>query len=77
MNNKPIIQIGIALILLGIATLTYQGAAYTGYASLFETNKLQSGSEGVISLPPLAGVLLLGGGSLLVSFGVKKSPRRR
>lgn len=77
MNTKPIIQIDIALILLGIATLTYQGNSYAGYASLFETNKPTPGNDRIISLTPLAGVLLLGGGSMLVALGVRKSARRR
>ena len=76
MNTKPIIQIRIALILLGIATLTYRGATYTGYARLVETNKPQSTNDRVVSLSPLAGVLLLGGGIVLVAFGVKNSARR-
>ena len=73
MYTKPIIQIGIALILLGVAILTYQGATYSGYASLVETNTPPSGNVRIISRSPLAGVLLLGGGILLVALGVKTS----
>lgn len=76
MNTKAIIQIGIALILLGISTLAYQGATYTHYASLVETNIAQSSGDRVISLSPLTGVLLLAGGIVLVAVGVKKSARR-
>lgn len=76
MNTKVIIQIGVALILLGVATLAYQGGAHTNYASLPERNIPQSGSDKVVSLSPLTGVLFLCGGILLVAFGVKKSARR-
>lgn len=76
MNTKPIIQIGVALVLLGAATLAYQGARYANYASLPETNRPQSSSDQVNSLSPLTGVLFLGAGIFLVAFGVKKSARR-
>ena len=76
MNTKPIIQIGIGLILLGIATLTYQGTPYTGHALLVEMNRPQASNDRLISLSPLSGGLVLAGGILLVAFGVKNSARR-
>jgi hypothetical protein len=72
MNTKPIIHVGIALFLLGSATLTYHGLPYTSPDKVVDADHSQARADGPLS--PLLGGLLLGGGILLIALGVKKSP---
>ena len=79
MNRKPIIHVGIALILLGIATLTYQGVSQPNLEKAVEVSHPHAArADNAKTLPrsPLAGGLLLGGGIVLIAVGVKKSPWR-
>ncbi len=74
MNTKPLIHVDIALILLGIATLTYQGVTYTSRDKVVDIVRLQAGADTTKTIPlsPLVGGLLLGGGIVLVAVGIKK-----
>jgi len=78
MNRKPIIHVGIALILLGIGTLTYQGVSQPNIEKAVEVSHPQAGADNKKTLPrsPLVGGLLVGGGIVLIAVGVKKSPWR-
>jgi hypothetical protein len=80
MNRKPIIHVGIALIFLGIASLTYRGDSYAYLETMVGVSQPQTPprADHAKTLPrsPLAGGLLLGGGIVLVAVGVKKSPWR-
>lgn len=76
MNTKPMIHLGIALILLGSATLIYHSTAYSKLEKRVASNDSPAITDATNAFPlsPLAGVLLLSGGIVLVAIGVKKRP---
>ncbi len=59
---KPLVLIGIALIVLGVAALAYQGIQETSREKIADAPK-------TIPLPPVLGALALAGGLLLVIVG--------
>ncbi len=71
---KPIILLGIILIVIGIVALAYHGVTYTSREKVFEIGRLEGikKTEKTIPLPPLLGGAMLGGGILLVIIGTKK-----
>lgn len=66
--------IGIALILLGVVALAYQGITYTSEEKIIDLGPLQATAqtEKTIPLPPVLGVLALVGGIVLVVVGARK-----
>lgn len=66
--------IGIALILLGVVALSYQGITYTSEEKVIDMGPLQATAETekTIPLPPVLGVLALVGGIVLVVVGARK-----
>lgn len=66
--------IGIALILLGVVALAYQGITYTSEEKIIDMGPLQATAqtEKTIPLPPVLGVLALVGGIVLVVAGARK-----
>jgi len=74
---KPTILIGIALIILGIVALAYQGITYTTREKIVDIGPLQATAEKekTVPLPPLLGGLALAGGVVLV-WWAQKNPRR-
>lgn len=66
--------IGIALILLGVVALSYQGITYTSEEKIIDMGPLQATAqtEKTIPLPPVLGVLALVGGIVLVAVGARK-----
>jgi hypothetical protein len=75
MNAKPIIHVGIALMLLGIATFAYQGIGYTSREKVIGIGPLQGSVDAnkIVPLSPLVAGLMLVGGIVLVVVGIKKS----
>ena len=71
---KPIILIGIALIILGVVAFAYQGITYTSRKKIIDIGPIQATSktEKTIPLSPLLGGLALAGGIVLVIVEVKK-----
>jgi len=71
---KPIVLIGIALILLGVVALAYQGISYTSRKKIIDIGPIQATHETkkTIPLPPLLGGFALAGGIVLVIIGAKK-----
>ncbi|MDP1708439.1 MAG: DUF3185 domain-containing protein [Gammaproteobacteria bacterium] len=65
---------GIALILLGVVALSYQGITYTSEEKIIDMGPLQATAqtEKTIPLPPVLGVLALVGGIVLVVVGARK-----
>ncbi len=65
---------GIALILLGVVALSYQGITYTSEEKVIDIGPLQAttNTEKTIPLPPVLGVLALVGGIVLVVVGARK-----
>ena len=75
MNAKPIIHVGIALILLGVVAFTYQGGGDTTDEKTVDTRSLQAAIDirQTRTISPVLGGLVLVGGIVLVVVGVKKS----
>ena len=75
MRINPITLVGIALILLGIVALAYQGITYTSREKVIDIGPFQATAETekTIPLSPLLGGLALVGGIVLVVVGAKKS----
>jgi uncharacterized membrane protein len=75
MRINPITLVGIALILLGIVALAYQGITYTSREKVIDIGPLHAtaDTQKTIPLSPLLGGLVLVGGIVLVVVGAKKS----
>jgi hypothetical protein len=71
---KPIMLVGIVLIILGVAALTYQGITYTTREKVLQIGPLEATrkTEKTIPLPPILGGVALAGGIVLVIIGVRK-----
>jgi hypothetical protein len=72
---KPVLLIGIALILLGIVALSYERITYTTKEKVIDIGPIHATAEREksIPLPPLLGGLALVAGIGLVAIGYKKS----
>jgi len=72
---KPIMVIGLVLIVLGALVLTYKGITFTSREKLIDIGPIQASAniKKTILLPPLLGGLALVGGIVLVIIGRKKS----
>jgi hypothetical protein len=68
---KPVTLVGIALIILGVLALAYQGITYTTREKVIDLGPLKASvnKEKNIPLPPIVGVLALAGGVALVIVG--------
>ena len=71
---KPVMLVGIALIILGVLALAYQGITYTTREKIIDLGPLKASvdKEKRIPLPPIVGVLALAGGVVLVIVGARK-----
>lgn len=71
---KPIMIVGILLIILGIISLAYQGITYTTREKVIDLGPIQATAEKkkTIPLPPILGGLALAGGIVLVIVGSKR-----
>ncbi len=67
---KPLLAIGIALIVLGGAILGYEQYSYTTKEQVFQLGTITATAEQThtVALPPLLGWLLVGGGALILVF---------
>jgi hypothetical protein len=72
---KPILLIGIVLILFGIVALSYEQITYKTKEKIIDIGPIQATAEREksIPLPPLLGGLALVAGIGLVAVGYKKS----
>ena len=73
---KPMIWIGILLIVLGSMVLAYQGINYTREKKVLDVGSVHITSETHerIPLPPILGGLALVGGLILVVMGASNKP---
>ena len=71
---KPITLIGIALIVLGVIALVYQGITYTTHEKVLQIGPLEATkkTEKTIPLPPILGGAVLAGGIVLLFIGGRK-----
>lgn len=69
---KPLLAIGITLIILGGAILGYEQYSYTTKEQVFQIGGIKATAEQThtVMLPPLLGWLLVGGGALVLIFVV-------
>ena len=70
---KPIVWIGILLIVLGALVMAYQGINYTHQKDVLDVGSVHVTSEthDRIPLPPILGGLALVGGVILLVMGAK------
>ena len=76
MNTKPIIHVGIALILLGIVAFTYQAGSDTSGENAVDIGPVLARVDIKTksnSISPVLGGIALVGGIVLVAVGMKKS----
>jgi len=71
---KPIILVGIILIIFGVVALTYHGITYTTHEKVLQIGPVEATkkTEKTIPLPPILGGFALAGGIVLVIIGAKK-----
>ena len=71
---KPVILVGILLIVLGLVALAYKGITYTTQEQVAKLGPLGAKveRERIIPLPPLLGGLALASGLVLVVLGARK-----
>jgi len=72
---KAATVLGIALIVLGVLALAYQGITDTTREKVVDLGplKITADKEKSIPLPPILGALALAGGVVLVIVGARKS----
>ncbi len=72
---KPVTLVGLALIILGVIALAYQGITYTTREKVVDLGplKITADKEKTIPLPPILGALALAGGVVLIVVGARKS----
>jgi hypothetical protein len=72
---KPVMLVGVALIILGVVALAYQGITYTTREKIIDIGPLKASvdKEKSIPLPPIIGGLALAGGVILVIVGARRS----
>jgi uncharacterized membrane protein HdeD (DUF308 family) len=72
---KPIMLLGVTLIVLGVLALAYQGITYTTREKVVDLGPLKASVERqrTIPLPPVLGALALASGIVLVLVANKRS----
>jgi hypothetical protein len=72
---KPIMLVGVVLIVGGLLALVYQGITYTTREKVVQVGPVQvtAEKEKSIPFPPLIGALAVGSGLVLVLIGAKWS----
>jgi hypothetical protein len=73
--KTPLGLIGIALIVLGVIALAYQGITYTTREKVVDLGplKITAQKEKTIPLSPILGGLALAGGVVLIVVAMRKS----
>ena len=72
---KAVTLVGVALIILGVLALAYQGITYMTREKVIDLGPLKASvdREKSIPLPPIVGGLAVAGGVVLVIVGARKS----
>ena len=72
---KSASMLGIALIVLGVIALAYQGITYTTHKKVLDIGPIQATKEehNTIPLPPIVGGVALLGGIVLLVVGNKEA----
>lgn len=71
---RPIMVIGIVLVILGVLALAYQGINYNREKTVIDLGPMHATTETHerIPLPPIVGGLALAGGVALLVIGARK-----
>ena len=71
---KPITLAGVALIVLGLAALVYQGINYTSRETVIDIGPVRATADRqkTLPLPPVMGIVAVAGGVVLLIAGVRK-----
>ena len=71
---KPVILVGIILIVLGVVALAYHGITYTTREKVLQIGPLEATQkrEKTIPLPPVVGGAALAAGIVLIITGARK-----
>ena len=71
---KIIAIVGIALIVIGLAALAYQGITYTTRETVLDVGPIHATTERerTFPLPPVLGIAAVAGGVALLLAGVRK-----
>jgi drug/metabolite transporter (DMT)-like permease len=72
---KPISILGVALIVLGVVALIYQGITYTSRETVIDIGPIHATADREKTLPlsPVLGVVAVVGGVVLLVAGMRKS----
>jgi len=72
---KPIVLLGVVLIVIGALALAYQGITYTTREKIIDLGPLKASvdKEKTIPLPPVLGGVALAAGVILVVVGNRRS----
>jgi uncharacterized membrane protein HdeD (DUF308 family) len=72
---KPIVLVGVVLLILGVAALAYQGFSYTTRDTVVDIGpvKVDADRQKRVSLPPVIGIAAVVGGVVLIAAGMRKS----
>ena len=71
---KPISILGVALIVLGVVALIYQGITYTSRETVIDIGPIHATADREKTLPlsPVLGVVAVAGGVVLLVAGMRK-----
>ena len=72
---KPVSIVGVALIVLGLLALVYQGITYTSRETVIDIGPLHATADRqkTVPLPPVLGFVTLAGGVALLVAGARKA----
>jgi uncharacterized membrane protein HdeD (DUF308 family) len=72
---KPIMLLGVALIVIGVLALAYQGITYTTREKIIDLGPLKASvdKKKTIPLPPILGAVALAAGVILLVVGNKRA----
>ena len=72
---KPLSIVGIALIVLGLVALVYQGITYTSRETVIDIGPLHATADRqkTLPVPPVLGFVALAGGAALLVAGARKA----
>ena len=70
---KPISIVGVLLIVLGLASLVYQGVTYTSRETIIDVGPVHATAdrEKTLPLPPVVGIAAVAGGVALLVAGAR------
>jgi uncharacterized membrane protein len=73
-SMRPVVLVGIILIIIGIVALAYQGFTYTTREKVVDVGplKVEAKREKTVPLPPIVGGVAVAAGLILVIVGSRR-----